>query len=158
MKAQTDGGVRTQQLSFEESVGVLIKTQQKTVVFQKMCGWPLRFCKIKDFNGDYSEYRSAQKQWDRDQRKQDRELDKTQKEQIQQNAPKIGLTQEQKKEVKRLEKSINKLEEKKKMIGEKFNDTNLSPADIEKYGRELTELSSEIEEKELLWMELADQA
>lgn len=114
--------------------------------------------KIKDFNGDYSEYRSAQKQWDRDQRKQDRELDKTQKEQIQQNAPKIGLTQEQKKEVKRLEKSINKLEEKKKMIGEKFNGTNLSPADIEKYGRELTELSSEIEEKELLWMELADQA
>lgn len=114
--------------------------------------------KIKDFNGDYSEYRAAQKQWDRDQRKQDREIEKTQKEKIQQNAPKIGLTQEQKKEVKRLEKSINKLEERKKMIGEKFNDTNLSPADIEKYGRELTELSNEIEEKELLWMELADQA
>ncbi len=114
--------------------------------------------KIKDFNGDYSEYRAAQKQWDRDQRKQDRELEKTQKEQIQQSAPKIGLTQEQKKEVKRLEKSISKLEERKKMIGEKFNDTNLSPADIEKYGRELNELSSEIEEKELLWMELAEQA
>lgn len=114
--------------------------------------------KIKDFNGDYSEYRSAQKQWDRDQRKQDRELEKTQKEQIQQNAPKIGLTQEQKKEVKRLEKSINKLEERKKMIASKFDDTNLSPADIEKYGRELNELSSEIEEKELLWMELAEQA
>lgn len=114
--------------------------------------------KIKDFNGDYSDYRAAQKQWDRDQRKQDRQQEKTQKEQIQQNAPKVGLTQEQKKEVKRLEKSINKLEERKKMIGEKFNDTNLSPADIEKYGRELTELSNEIEEKELLWMELADQA
>lgn len=114
--------------------------------------------KIKDFNGDYSEYRTAQKQWDRDQRKQDRALEKTQKEQVQQNAPKVGLTQEQKKEVKRLERSINKLEEQKKMIAEKFNDTNLSPADIEKYGKELNELSNQIEEKELLWMELADQA
>lgn len=114
--------------------------------------------KIKDFNGDYSEYRTAQKQWDRDQRRQDRELEKTQKEQIQQNTPKVGLTQEQKKEVKRLERSINKLEEQKKMIAEKFNDTNLSPADIEKYGKELNELSNQIEEKELLWMELADQA
>ncbi len=114
--------------------------------------------KIKDFNGDYSEYRTAQKQWDRDQRKQDRALEKTQKEQVQQNAPKVGLTQEQKKEVKRLERSINKLEEQKKIIAEKFNDTNLSPADIEKYGKELNELSNQIEEKELLWMELADQA
>lgn len=114
--------------------------------------------KIKDFNGDYSEYRTAQKQWNRDQRKQDRELEKTQKEQIQQNTPKVGLTQEQKKEVKRLERSINKLEEKKKMIEEKFNDTNLSPADIEKYSKELNQLSNEIEEKELIWMELADQA
>lgn len=114
--------------------------------------------KIKDFNGDYSEYRTAQKQWDRDQRKQDRELEKTQKEQIQQNTPTVGLTQEQKKEVKRLERSINKLEEQKKMIEQKFNDTNLSPADIEKYGKELNELSNQIEEKELIWMELADQA
>lgn len=114
--------------------------------------------RIKDFNGDYSEYRTAQKQWDREQRRQDRELEKTQKEQIQQNTPVVGLTQEQKKEVKRLERSINKLEEKKKMIEQKFNDTNLSPADIEKYGKELNQLSNEIEEKELIWMELADQA
>ena len=114
--------------------------------------------KIKDFNGDYSEYRTAQKQWDRDQRKQDRELEKTQKEQIQQSTPTVGLTQEQKKEVKRLERSINKLEEQKKMIEQKFNDTDLSPADIEKYGKELNELSNQIEEKELIWMELADQA
>ncbi len=60
--------------------------------------------------------------------------------------------------MKRLERSINKLEEQKKIIAEKFNDTNLSPADIEKYSKELNELSNQIEEKELLWMELADQA
>lgn len=113
---------------------------------------------IKDFNGDYTSYREEQKLWDRAQRKQERLEEKRLKEQEEAQQPKIGLSQEQKKEIKRLERSISKLEERKQAVSAKFNDTNLSPADIEKYSKELNTIKQEIEEKEMLWMELADQA
>ncbi|MBX2874726.1 MAG: ABC-F family ATP-binding cassette domain-containing protein [Saprospiraceae bacterium] len=114
--------------------------------------------RIKDFNGDYTEYRQEQKLWDREQRKQERIEGKKLKEEAEANKPKVGLTQEQKKEIKRLERSISRLEERKKEVTAKFNNMDLSPADIEKYGKELNEINQEIEEKEMLWMELAEQA
>lgn len=114
--------------------------------------------KIKDFNGDYTDYRQEQKLWDREQRKQERIEEKKLKEQAEANKPKVGLSQEQKKEVKRLERSISRLEERKKEVTAKFDSTDLSPADIEKYSKELNEINQEIEEKEMLWMELAEQA
>jgi len=57
-----------------------------------------------------------------------------------------------------LEKQIEKLEEKKATITEKFNDTNISPEDIEKYSKELGEVTEALEEKEMRWMELAELA
>lgn len=114
--------------------------------------------RIKDFNGDYTSYREEQKLWDRAQRKQERIEEKKLKEQQEAQKTKVGLSQEQKKEIKRLERSIAKLEERKQTVTAKFNDTNLSPADIEKFGKELNEIKQEIEEKEMLWMELAEQA
>ena len=68
------------------------------------------------------------------------------------------MTYEQRKEFKRLEKQIEKLEEKKATLTEKFNDPTLSTEDIEKYSNELGELQDELEEKELRWMELAELA
>lgn len=113
---------------------------------------------IKDFNGDYTSYRQEQKLWDREQRKQERIEEKRLKEKKEAQKPKAGLSQEQKKEIKRLERSISRLEERKKEVSAKFSNTSLSPADIEKYGKELNAINQEIEEKEMLWMELADQA
>jgi len=114
--------------------------------------------KIKDFNGTYNEYRELQKKEEIEKKRQvSEEKVKKQKPQFQAELT-PGLTNEQRKEFKRLEKKIEKLEEKKATLTEKFNDASLSAEDIEKYSNELGELQEELEMKELRWMELAELA
>ena len=110
---------------------------------------------IKDFNGTYSEYRARKKIEDRQKKESTVAKEKKQKPQFQQELT-PGLSYEQRKEFKRLEKKIEQLEEKKSKLTEKFSDTSLNPAEIEKYSIELGVLQEELEEKELRWMELAE--
>ena len=58
--------------------------------------------------------------------------------------------------VKNLEKSIERLEEKKAEITDKFNDTSMSVEDVQKLSLELQDVNDKIEEKEMQWMELMD--
>ena len=114
--------------------------------------------KIKDYNGTYTEYRAYQKAKDLEEKRQTTApKEKKEKPGFQAELTQ-GLTKEQRKEFKRLEKKIEKLEERKAVLTEKFNDTSLSPEDIEKYSIELGELNEELEEKEMRWMELAELA
>ncbi len=115
--------------------------------------------KIKDYNGTYTEYRAFEKAKAIEDRRLASMVVKEKKEKPAfQSKTTPGLTRDQQKEFKRLEKQIEKLEEKKAIITEKFNDTNISTEDIEKYSKELGELSEELDEKEMRWMELADLA
>ena len=114
--------------------------------------------KIKDFNGTYTEYRTYQKEKERNTKRLDKESSEKKEKPTFQAQLTSGLTNEQRKEFKRLEKQIEKLEEKKAAITEKFNDTSLSPAKIEQFSIELGQLSEELTEKELRWMELAELA
>ncbi|HKK76196.1 MAG TPA: ABC-F family ATP-binding cassette domain-containing protein [Saprospiraceae bacterium] len=112
--------------------------------------------KVRDFNGDYSEYRVLQKELDLEKRRKERaeqEERKTEKE-----AERPGLSYEQRKELNRLEKSISKLETKKEKLHAQFNDTaSLTPDRIKELSIELENIKEQIEEKEMQWMELADQ-
>jgi len=110
---------------------------------------------IKDYNGTYSEYRALKKIQDREKKETSVAKQKKQKPQFQQELT-PGLSYEQRKEFKRLEKLIEKLEEKKNKLTEKFSDTSLKPEEIEKYSKELGGLQEELEEKEMRWMELAE--
>lgn len=65
-----------------------------------------------------------------------------------------SLTHAQQKQVKNLEKSIERLEEQKAQLMEKFNDTSMSPEKILELSKELEGLNQKIEEKEEVWMEL----
>ena len=114
---------------------------------------------IKDFNGTYNEYRTAQKEKEKLQKRleSDKGKEKKQKPQYKQELTQ-GLTYEQRKEFKRLEKNIEKMEEQKAKITEKFNDPTLTPEEIEKYSNELGALQEKLEEKEMRWMELAELA
>ncbi len=110
--------------------------------------------KIKDWNGNYNEYRA----WKRDQTTESRPNEKVEskKEHIKprDQAPKMSYND--RKEFNKLEKEINKLEEQKKNISEKFNDSNLTADQIKSYSIQLNEINDSIEEKEMRWMELAD--
>ena len=115
--------------------------------------------KIKDFNGTYTEYRTAQKAKAIEDRRLASTVVKEKKEKPAfQSKTTPGLSRDQQKEFKRLEKQIEKLEEQKAAITEKFNDTSISPEDIEKYSKELGTITEAIEEKEMRWMELAELA
>ncbi len=115
--------------------------------------------KIKDYNGTYTEYRAFEKAKAIEDRRLASMVTKEKKEKPAfQSKTTPGLTRDQQKEFKRLEKQIEKLEEKKATITQKFNDTNISTEDIAKYSKELGEISDELEEKEMRWMELAELA
>lgn len=114
--------------------------------------------RIRDFNGDYSEYRELQKELDREQRRTERaEQQKTKAvEETQRERPR--LSQEERKEMNKLEKEIKRLETRKTEIMDAFNATDLTPDRIEQLGRELSTLNTDLEEKEMRWLELAELA
>lgn len=113
---------------------------------------------VRDFNGDYSEYRVMQKELDREKRKQVR-ADQVQEKAEKAQEDKPGLSYEQRKQLNRLEKEISKLETKKVEVQGQFADVeNLTPERIKKLSLELEDIKAKIEDKELAWMELADQA
>ena len=117
--------------------------------------------KIKDYNGNYSDYRVIQKAKEAEERRAEKsqirqeKVAKKEKEE-QQDKAKAKMTYEERKEFNRLEKEISKLEDKKKAIHEKFLQPDLSADDIKNLGQELKDLDEKIEEKEMRWMELGE--
>ncbi|HHH49523.1 MAG TPA: ABC transporter ATP-binding protein [Saprospiraceae bacterium] len=109
--------------------------------------------KIKDYNGNYTEYRARKKQAEIEKRKQASPT-KTKKEKTKSNERK--LTYLERKELGRLEKEIEKLEKRKAEITEKFNNTKLSSEDIQKLSIELAQVNNAIDEKEMRWLELSE--
>ncbi|GJM31224.1 MAG: ABC transporter [Saprospiraceae bacterium] len=113
--------------------------------------------KIRDFNGDYSDYRVIQKEQEKEQRREERAQQlviKAARKEEEDKKP--GLTFEQRKELKRLEKDLSKLEDKKTELEGKFAEPDITPEKIATLAKELAAVKDQIEEKELLWMELAD--
>ncbi len=114
--------------------------------------------KIRDFNGVYTEYRAEQQeklQQVRDTKKED-DQPKVQKPKSKDNS--TNLTYEQRKELKKLEKKIEQLEEKKEKISAQFDNPKLTSEEIEKLSIQIGAINEELEEKEMAWMELAEQS
>ena len=115
--------------------------------------------RLRDFNADYSENREIQKEQEREQRRVERaETQKGREHQQAEQQSRGGLSQEERKELKRLEKQIFLLEERKREITEQFNSSSLSAEKITGLSKELSALNQELEEKEMRWMELAEMA
>ena len=91
-------------------------------------------------------------------REEKAQLDQVREEKKAAEAAKPGLTYEQRKELNRLEKEISKLEAKKEDIHAQFNATDLTQDKIKELSQELKAIDEKIEEKELRWMELAEEA
>ncbi len=113
---------------------------------------------IKDFLGDYSDYREVLKERERELRRNERAEQQKNKTPEQTRSDRPRLSQEARKEMNKLEKEIKRLEERKSEIMEQFNTDGLSPVQIEQLGRELSELSATLETKEMRWLELAELA
>lgn len=113
--------------------------------------------KIKDYNGQYSDYRAIQKELEAEKSKVEKQA-KTQEKASTVDTTKTVMTHEEQKELKRVEKEIEKLETKKSEITAKFDNASISPDEIARLSKELSAISDEIEVKELRWMELVEKA
>jgi ABC transport system ATP-binding/permease protein len=125
--------------------------------------------KVKDYNGNYTEYRSVAKkekfQKNKEQKAKIAEAnsstpDYTQSNTSQQSSTttQLGLTFKQRRELKRIENQLKKLETRKSEIEQEFNSTDLTVDNIQMLSTELGEINSSLEAKELRWFELSELA
>jgi len=114
--------------------------------------------KIRDFNGTYSAFRARQQAEEQERRRQLKTEEKNK--QPGNSAAPSGqkLSFEERKELKRLEKAVQKLEARKEAIHREFATGELPPDRIADLSRELDRLDQEISEKEMRWMELDELA
>jgi ABC transport system ATP-binding/permease protein len=112
---------------------------------------------IRDYNGNYTDYREAKKIEDR----QAKSGSKPTTSSTPMNAGSVSQAQKandaERKEYNRLGKEIEKLETRKVEIENKFNDVaNLKGDDITKLSKELADIHNQLEIKELRWLELSE--
>ena len=111
--------------------------------------------KIKDYNGNYREYQAQKKEEEKEKKKESSVATKKSLTKAEQTAI-PGLTFEEKKEFKKLERAISRIEERRKEINALFLDPNMDQQKLIELGEETNTLKDELEEKEMRWMELAE--
>jgi len=108
---------------------------------------------IKDFPGNYTDYRD----WEEDRVKAEQSSIKIDKPVREKTAPeKKKLSFKEKKELDELEKKIGVLESEKKILEEELNSGALAAEELHKKSIRYGELTSQLEEKELRWLELSE--
>jgi ABC transport system ATP-binding/permease protein len=109
--------------------------------------------KIRDFNGKYYEYRAVQKAEEELARKAERA---PAPEAPAATRTSFGLSSQQKNELKKLEREIQELEQRKTFLHEQFSRPDIKVEEIQRMSKELETVLTSLESKELRWMELAE--
>jgi len=110
--------------------------------------------KVKDFNGNYTQYRLNQA----GEAKSEADSRRSDKQPVESSAPKpgAGLNDKERRELHNLEKEIARLEDEKKSILQGFSEGTLSGEEAEKKSIRLGALQELLDEKEMRWMELEE--
>lgn len=114
--------------------------------------------KIKDFNGNYSDYRN----WLDEQAEQEKAIEKikpevkTEPHTTTPTTTKRKLSFKEKQEFENLEKEIKQLEEKKAILVTRLNAGEGSHEDLINWAREIEQISNLLDEKEMRWLELSE--
>jgi ATP-binding cassette subfamily F protein uup len=111
---------------------------------------------IRDFPGNYAEYREEQSEKTIDPEKIKSQIIVNREPEPETPNVKRKPSFNEKREFDMLEKEIKKMNLEKNEITEKLSDSNLSYAEIEKCSQRFSELSQLIDEKELRWLELSE--
>ena len=116
---------------------------------------------IKDFPGNYSQYREWKEEQDaiRKQeeaavlKKQETPIEKPRKEE---NAAKRRLTFKERKEFEELDAEIPRLEAEKKELEESMSSGTLSPDELIRQSERISQLIDELDDKGMRWLELSE--
>lgn len=111
---------------------------------------------IRDFPGNYAEYREEQSEKTIDPEKIKSQIIVNRESEPETPIVKRKPSFNEKREFEMLEKEIKKMNLEKNEITEKLSDTNLAYSEIEKHSQRFSELSQLIDEKELRWLELSE--
>ena len=109
---------------------------------------------IKDFPGDYSQYRDWLTKTERSNKKQIPSNNK--KEKVKNDKPKTKLTFNEKREYELLEKEIEQLEKEKKILEEEVSSGTLNSEDLVEKSNRIGEILKLLEEKSDRWLELSE--
>ena len=111
---------------------------------------------IRDFPGNYAEYREEQASKEIDTDKIKSQIISTKEIETKPIAEKRKPSFNEKREFELLEKEIKELNNEKSTITIKLSDTNLEYVEIEKLSTRFKDISSMLDEKELRWLELSE--
>lgn len=114
---------------------------------------------IRDFPGNYSHYRIWQKEQEKkeaEEKKQIVEEKAAKAEQQQQPKEKKKLSFNEKREFEQLEKDLPALEKEKAELTEKMSNPNLPYEELETISKRMMDITEELEEKEMRWLELSE--
>jgi len=111
---------------------------------------------VKDLNGNYATYRTYIKERQSNIRAEKQEVREESKTHDKTDKEKRKLSFNEKYEFEKLDKEIPELETRKEELSEKLNTGDLPYEEIEKISNELTQLVSDLDEKTMRWMELAE--
>lgn len=110
---------------------------------------------IKDFPGNYTDYRNWADEQLKEQRREEKPKTETSRP-VAQEQPKKKLSFKEKQEFEALEKEIPKLEAEKSALSEKLSGGTQDFEEISGISARLEEVVAELEEKELRWLELSE--
>lgn len=135
--------------------GCLILVSHDRYFLDKLCDHLFIFKgegKIKDFVGNYSDYREMQElkqAMAKKERKAEKPVEKLKK-------STVKITWKEQKEFEKLEEEIPILEEAKQKLLSDLNSGTLSPDELNETSKKYQDLSDELDEKELRWLELSE--
>ena len=113
---------------------------------------------IKDFNGNYTQYKEKEAELLSQERLEAKNVDKVQ-EQVKVTPRVVAekkMSYKDKLRMENIEKELAASEKRKKEITSQFADTSLDSTQLDQLSKEMGKLMSNIEELEMEWMEIAD--
>ncbi len=113
---------------------------------------------IRDFPGNYTLYRIAQKEEEQQKKQQEIAAAQTAAAVESKAKDKKKLSFNEKREFEQLEKDIPALEKEKAEITEKMSAGNIAYEELDKLSKRITEVTNLLEEKEMRWLELSELA
>ncbi len=111
---------------------------------------------IKDFNGNYREYKAYEEDRLETEKLRNKSLAKAPKQATRKEEASKKMTYGERLEFEALGKEVEKLEERKAEIAKAFEDASLDANKLEELSREMNEVQDELDEKELRWLELSE--
>lgn len=114
---------------------------------------------IRDFPGNYTIYRNQVEEEEEQKKKQQQAINqaKPAPEKPKKKSP-LKMSFNEKREFEQLEQDIAQLEEEKSQLEEALNSGELTPDELTEKSKRFGELTDELDEKEMRWLELSEKA